>query len=85
MINPRMSAASRRHFMYLLVAILCVVALRPCSAEEQRLLETPERWMQVGGGDKSFAFSDGQLSLRRHDNEPSLILTRADYENMKKG
>ena len=69
-----------RLFTALLLVLVASSSTRSY-AEEQRLLETPDKWMQVGGDDKSFTFADGQLNLNRGDNEPSDILTREDYEN----
>jgi len=63
-------------------AILAILLLEsPATAEELHLLKDPGLWQQVGGGSKSFSFSDGQLALTRHENDPSAMLTRQDYEN----
>lgn len=40
-------------------------------------------WDQIGGSASSFEMAGGQLSLQRGEDEPSALLTKADFENFE--
>jgi hypothetical protein len=44
---------------------------------------TRDHWIQLGGSETSFEFAGGQLSLQRGENEPSVLLSKKDYENFE--
>lgn len=75
--------AIRRCLSTLCLIVATLPALPAVGDDSPHWTRTRDHWAQIGGSETSFEFAGGQISLQRGENEPSALLTKADFENFE--